>query len=193
MDLTWYYDTVDGTLQFLQGWGFILVIVFGLSHVIMSQPLYLFGLSLAIYLLGVPLGYTLLITSNFVGMLLFWYLTREIKKDNILKRWKISDKVFTWVRTTETWRHAIVIGAPTIPTFPIKLAIPLSGMPFKQYMKTMIQSYLVLLVSYSLIYFGVTNVLTDNLPGWVIVLIILFIVIYIYFGRRIFNRGMKSA
>ena len=193
MDFTWFTEFVDNALLFLQDWGFLLVILFGILHPVVSNPLHLFNMSLAIALLGPWLGYPIVIVANIIGILFLWYLTRMVPQDNILKRWKISDKVLTWVKETETWRHAIVIGAPTIPTYPVKLAIPLSGMSFKKYMYTLCGSYVVLIVANTLIHYGLVGFITNNVPNWLSFSILLVIVLYIYFGRRLFNRGnLKS-
>lgn len=182
-------DYVNDALIFLDGWGIVIVIVFGVLHPLISQPLHLFNLTLAIGLVGALIGFPVVIVSNIIGIILLWYFTRIARKSNVFKRWNVSEQIFTWVNNTEPWRHAVVIGAPTIPTYPIKLAIPLSGMSFKEYFKTLMGSYAVLIISNTLIYYGLVGFLTDNIPPWGLFLIMLVIVLYVYFGRRLFDHG----
>ncbi|MCF6184000.1 MAG: hypothetical protein L3J56_05135, partial [Bacteroidales bacterium] len=58
---------VDDIVLFLGDYGFIIVIVFGITHPIFENPLSLFNLALAITLLGIGLGYIVVFLSNVVG------------------------------------------------------------------------------------------------------------------------------
>ena len=181
---------VDEAVLFLGKYGFLIVIVFGIAHPILENPLSLFNLALAITLLGIGLGYLVVFVSNMIGILILYYLVYRFNKRNkgALFEKKVADKVLTWIRNTSTWKHIVVIGVPMIPTYPIKIAVPLSGVGFKKYMVTLIGAYLFLFFGNTLIYFGVLGFITDNIPTYVSFILLSIFVVYIYFGHRIFYK-----
>ena len=95
MDFSSFEAFVDSSLLFLNDWGFIIVIVFGVMHPLIENPLHLFNMSLAIAILGIPVGYMVVFLSNVVGILVLFYLTRMAneKSNNFLQRRKVSKKV----------------------------------------------------------------------------------------------------
>lgn len=180
----------DDIVLFLGSYGFIIVIVFGIVHPIIENPLSLLTLTIAISLLGIGLGYIVVFLSNLVGILILYYLVERLKKrtnSSIFDK-KVADKVLTWIRDTDTWRHIIVIGVPMIPTYPIKIGVPLSGVGFKKYMVTLVGAYLFLFFGNTLIYFGVLGFITNNIPNYVSFILLSVFAIYIYFGHRIFYK-----
>ncbi len=193
MDILLSFDFtafVDEAVVFLGNYGFIIVIVFGIAHPILENPLSLFNLALAITLLGVGIGYLVVFISNLIGILVLYYLVMRFKKRNngaIFEK-KVAEKVLTWIRTTDTWRHIVVIGVPMIPTYPIKIAVPLSGVGFKKYLVTLIGAYLFLFFGNTLIYFGVLGIITDNIPNYISFILLSIFVVYIYFGHKLFYK-----
>lgn len=85
------------------------------------------------------------------------------------------------------WKHAIVIGAPLIPTYPIKIAIVLSDMGNKKIYMTLLWSYVTLFVGNAMIYFGIAGLINDIIPRYVSYPLLVLFVLWIYFGRYIFN------
>lgn len=182
---------VEQALDVLQNWGFIIVIVFAIVHPLLENPLHLFNYSLAIALMGVPIGLSVVFISNIIGILLLFYFTRMVneKSNNFLKRKKVSAKILKWIEETPLWKHIFVIGVPMIPTYPVKLGVPLSGIPFKKYMITLVGAYLFLFLGNTLIYYGVLGFITDQIPTWLSFTLLLLLVLYIYFGKQVFNKG----
>ncbi|KFZ26497.1 MAG: SNARE associated Golgi protein [Candidatus Izimaplasma bacterium HR2] len=181
---------VDNAILFLGNYGFIIVIVFGIAHPILENPLSLFNLALAITLLGAGLGYIVVFVSNIIGILILYFLVMKFKDkyQEAIEEKKVADKVLNWIKNTDTWRHIIVIGVPMIPTYPIKIAVPLSGVGFKKYMVTLVGAYLFLFFGNTLIYYGVLGIVTDNIPNYVSFILLSLFVVYIYFGHRIFYK-----
>jgi len=181
---------VDEVILFLGNYGFVIVILFGIAHPILENPLALFNLTLAIALLGTALGYIVVFVSNLIGILILYYLVMKVKnhKNKIFLKKNVPNKILEWARTTETWKHIVVIGVPLIPTYPIKIAVPLSGVGFKKYMLTIVGAYIFLFFGNTLIYYGVLGIVTDNIPNYVSFLLLLLFVIYVYFGNRIFYK-----
>lgn len=184
MDIPLLFDEI---MLFLGNYGFIIVIVFGILHPIIDNPWSFFTMSLSITLLGVPFGYALLLISNVIGIALVFVILKMIdqRTDNYLYKKKVSGKILKWLETTETWRHIIVIGLPLVPTFFLKLAFPFTKISFRKYFVTVLGSYTFLYSIYSLVYFGVLSFLTDNIPNYVGVFLLLSFSILIYFSKTI--------
>ena len=185
---------VEEFLFLLGNYGFIIVIIFGIMHPLFENPLSLLNLALAISILGIPLGFLVVFSSNLIGILILYFLAEKFneKSNNVLFRRKVSEKVLNWIKETATWRHILVIGVPMIPTYPVKLAVPLSKVGFKKYMITLVGAYLFLYFGNSLIYFGLIGFITDNIPGYVSFILLLLFVIYVYFGKSFFKRSNLS-
>jgi len=181
---------IDNALLFLGNYGFIIVIIFGLIHPIIDNPWAFFTMTLSFSILGVPLGFALLITSNVIGITLLYLIIKGIdnKTEHYLYKKKVSGFVLKWLESTPIWKHIIVIGMPLVPTFFLKIAFPFTNLSFKKYFITVLSAYLFLYAIYSLVYFGVISFLTDNIPEYIGVILILVFTIIIYFGRTIFNK-----
>ena len=186
---------VENALVFLQGWGFIIVIVFGIAHPIFENPLALFNLTLAITLLGIPLGYLVVFVSNLIGIVILYVLATKFneKSNDFLFKKKVSKSALDWIRNTPLWKHIVVIGVPMIPTYPIKLAVPLSKVGFKKYMITLVGAYLFLFFGNSLIYFGVAGLISSIIPNYVSIILLVLLVLYIYFGKYLFQKVDAKA
>jgi len=184
---------IENTLLFLQGWGFIIVIIFGIIHPLIEGPFALFNLSLAIALLGIPLGYAVVFASNVIGILILYLIAKKFNKstNDYLFHKKVSKSTLDWVKNTPTWKHVVVIGVPAIPTYPIKIAVSLSKTSFKRYMITLVGSYIFLFFGNTLIYFGVAGLITNVIPNYVSFILLLVLVLYIYFGKHLFNNGKQ--
>ena len=103
---------VDQLLMFLGNYGFIIVILFGLLHPIIDNPWAFFTMTLSFTLLGVPLGFLLLIISNIIGIVILYLFIKRIdnKTEHFLYKKKISGVALRWLEETPTWKHMIVIG-----------------------------------------------------------------------------------
>ncbi|MBU1020230.1 MAG: hypothetical protein KJ847_03375 [Firmicutes bacterium] len=185
---------VDSLLLFLGKYGFLIVIVFGILHPLFENPLSLFNLALAISLLGIPLGYILVFSSNVVGILLLYYFATKFnqKSDDVLFRKKVSQKLLVWIKETSIWKHIIVIGVPLIPTYPIKLAVPLSNIGFKKYFITLIGAYIFLFFGNTLMYFGVLGFISNTIPNYISFILLSLFIVYLYFGNSLFKKEKLS-
>ena len=182
---------VENALTYLNDWGFIIVIVFGIVHPILENPLALFNLTLAIAILGIPLGYIVVFASNLIGILILYLLATKFnsKTNDYLFQKKVSKSALIWIKNTPLWKHIVVIGVPMIPTYPIKLAVPLSKVGFKKYMITLVGAYVFLYFGNTLIYFGIAGLISNIIPNYISFLLLVLLVVYIYFGKNIFNKG----
>ncbi len=161
------------------------VLLFSFLHPLTENPWSFFTLSLAITALGVGKGYVLLIVGYITGIIVLYFIMRfihQIGKFPFSNKKNIQ-KVLNWVSSTSTLRHIIVIGLPNIPTYPIKVILPLTKMSFIRYFITLLGSYLFLTTMNSLLYFGVFSLLGLTVPKWVAILLILIFVVIVYFGK----------
>lgn len=185
---------VENILTYLNDWGFIIVIIFGIVHPVLENPLALFNLTLAITLLGIPMGYAVIFASNIIGILLLYVLATKFnqKTNDFLFKKRVSNTALEWIQNTPVWKHIVVIGVPMIPTYPIKIAVPLSKVGFKKYMFTLIGAYVFLILGNTLIYFGIAGLISNVIPNYVSFILLLLLILYIYFGKTIFNRGNET-
>ena len=171
-------------------YAFWLILLFGIAHPLTENPWSFLTMSIAITVLGIPLGYGTLLFGNIVGILLLYVIMHSIRKwskDALLHK-KVSKAVLDWINQTETWRHVIVIGMPSIPTYPIKIALPLSKMTFQKYFFTLLGSYLFLYIGNTLLYYGIIGIVTDAIPKPIAIGLLIIFVLYIYFGKSLRNR-----
>lgn len=148
-------------------------------------------MSLALTFLGIPLGYGILLLGNILGILLLYGMIhglRHLSHDALLHK-KVSQTILQWINNTVTWRHIIVIGMPSVPTYPIKIALPLSSMTFVKYFRTLLGSYLFLYAANSLLYFGLLSTVTEAIPRFVGVALLILFALLIYFGKSIWPFG----
>ena len=182
---------VDELLFFLGNYGFIIIIIFGIMHPLFENPLSLLNLAIAFSILGIPLGFLVVFSSNLIGIVLLYYFALKFneKSHNFLNQKKVSSKVLNWIRSTPTWKHIIVIGMPMVPTYPIKVALPLSEVGFYKYMLTIVGAYLFLYFGNFLIYFGLVGFITENIPNYVSFILLSIFVVYIYAGTSFFKKN----
>lgn len=182
---------VEELMFFLGNYGFIIVIIFGIMHPLFENPLSLLNMALAFSILGIPLGFLIIFSSNLIGIFLLYYFALRFneKSKNILFRKKVPEKILNWVKTTDTWRHILVIGVPMIPTYPIKIAVPLSKVGFKKYLITLVGAYMFLYFGNFLIYFGILGFISENIPNYVSYILLIIFVVYVYFGKSVFKKN----
>lgn len=183
----WYEEIINNFTYSLENYGFIVIIILGILHPLTENPWSFFTMSLSIQLLGVFIGFSLLIFANAIGLLILYLIAITInhKSNDYLLKKNISKKVLLWIKTTPTWKHIIVIGLPLVPTYPIKVALPFSKMTFTKSFSTLLMSYVFLYSVYSLVYFGVVGILSDNIPRTFALIMLLIFAIIIYFGNHI--------
>jgi uncharacterized membrane protein YdjX (TVP38/TMEM64 family) len=168
----------------------LLIIVFGILHPLTENPWSLFTLGIAIPILGIPLAYLVILGSNLLGSILLYVIihTMHKKKDYILQSKKYIGGALEWIATTPMYKHIIVIGLPTVPTYPIKVALPLSKLSFQRYLITIFGSYLFLILANSLLYFGVLGTIDNVIPTWVGAILLIVFAVMIYASGTIRNK-----
>lgn len=168
-----------------------LILLFGIAHPLTENPWSFLTMSLALTFLGIPLGYGILLLGNVIGIVLLYVIIhglRYLSQDALLDK-KISLTVLTWINRTDTWRHIIVIGMPSVPTYPIKIALPLSNMTFYKYFTTLLGSYVFLYAANSVLYYGLLGSIIAVIPRYVGITLLIVFAILIYFGKSVWPFG----
>lgn len=183
-------EVINQILIILGDYGFILVIIFGITHPSLSAPVAIFTLTLSLTLLGYFLGYMLLLGSNIVGIIIFYYFVRKLdnKRDAFIKKSKRRENIMRWIEKTSSWKHMLVIGLPFLPTQPIRMGIAFSRISFKKFFFTLLGSYIVLYIGNSLIYFGFASLIDDSIPRPLSILFFFIFAVVVYFSNTIFNK-----
>ena len=184
----------DELQQLLHPYGFWMVVLFAFLHPLTENPWSFFTLSLALTVLGAPLGYTAIALGLAIGIGCLYVIAHAINrwsKYRLLEK-NISKRVLDWIVATDTWRHIVVIGLPAVPTYPIKLALPFSRMTFRRYALTLAGSYLFLYAANTALYYGIFGFVRDTIPNWVSVVLLMLFALYIYFGQTMRKKLRKS-
>lgn len=175
------------TIDFLGNYAYLIIILFGISHGIFDNPWSFLTMGLSLTLLPIPVAYTLLLVSNFIGSAILYYSLHYLNKrsNNYLYEKKVSKNILAWLENQPTWKHIIVIGMPLVPTIQLRLALPFTKMSLKRYLTIIIGSYLFLYTSYSLFYFGVISFITDEINKVTGIILLVGFCIFVYFGNDI--------
>jgi len=182
--------------DFMNQYGFIIVFVFAVMHPMFELPASVLNLTLSISILGIGFGFVFVIFGNVIGLLLLYVLSNTVhqKTNNYLYKKRVSSKILLWIKNTSMIKHAIVIGAPLIPTYPIKIGVAFSDITFKKYIYTMGLAYTILYIGNSLIYFGIFGLITDVIPVHLAVFLLFLFALFVYFGNKLFKKEeLKNA
>ena len=179
------------------GWiGLVILLILAFFHVTLEGPLALFLLATTTLLLD-SFGWALviLLLVHWAGLPLFYLLVHHFHEPShqLIDRVHVTRQILEWVDHQHRWQHMVVIGLPFIITYPLKLAFTLRTTSFKDYMVTLMGSYVILYLGHSLIYWGILSLLTTQYPWWVGVLASLGVVILIYWGRHLIPSSKAST
>ena len=169
----------------------IIVLILGIMHPIISQPASIVSISLAIIFFGFPLGIPYLFLTYLIGIVIYYFLIKTLnKKYQFHKRPKMKP-AFEWLESTPGYKHSIALGLPLVPTYVIKLALPMSEKSFIDYLKIMIGSYLLLMTCYISLYYGVLVVLLTGEISYLTGFILIIFVLFMYFASTVRKKWMN--
>lgn len=191
-------EFVENAREFLGVYSFFIVILFGILHGMTDNPWSFLTMTLSLTLLPLPIGYLVLLSSNYLGSVIQYYGLHYLNKrsDNYFYQKRVSKKVLVWLEKQPLWKHIIVIGMPLVPTVSLRIALPFTTITFKHYMKIIIGAYLFLYGSYSLFYFGALSFLDGKISEPVGVALLALFCALVYFGKtireRLFTNKLKE-
>lgn len=179
------------------GWiGLTIILLFAFFHVTFEGPLALFLLATATLILD-SFGWAVvvLLLVHWSGLPLFYYLVHHFHRrtNRVMVKVHVTNQLLEWVDRQQRWQHMIVIGLPFIPTYPVKLALTVKAASFRDYMATLMGSYVIFYSGHSLIYWGVLSFLTSELPWWVGVITSFSLALLIYGGKKLFPTTKAST
>lgn len=180
-------ELFDTLIIYAEQYGFWIILLLAVLHPLTENPWSFITMSIGLRILGIPLGYGTIFLGNIIGIIILYLIFHGIhhKTNYIAQQKKLSKKVLDWVEHAESWRHILVIGMPMIPTYPVKIALPLSNMSFHKYFITLLGSYTFLYSAYSLLYFGLIGFITEAIPNSVAIICLAAFELYIYFGKSL--------
>lgn len=186
-------EIFDQLIAYAEQYGFWIILLLAILHPLTENPWSFLTMSLALTILGIPLGYGTIFLGNIIGIVTLYAIMHGFNRSTnyFVLQQKTSKKVFDWIKNADTWRHIIVIGMPMIPTYPIKIALPLSGIGFIKYFWTLIGSYVFLYSAYTLLYFGLIGFITEAIPNSIAIISLSAFALYIYFGKTLREKWRK--
>jgi hypothetical protein len=167
----------------------VIIFVLSIIHPMISQPWSLLSVTVASIWFGIPTALIILWSGYLLGMLLYYVLIRALNHKYHFKKNPKFKHAIQWLDDTPGFQHAISLGAPLIPTYVIKMMMPLSEKSFLNYMSVMVGAYVILTISNVLLYYGIFVEALLGPRSWITFLILtLFITgmyVYSYQKKRI--------
>jgi uncharacterized membrane protein YdjX (TVP38/TMEM64 family) len=175
-------DAIDFLLQLNIETYVMVMIIFVLSiiHPMISQPWSLMTVTVASLWFGIPLALLMLWSGYILGMVFYYLIIRKIDRKYHFKKHSKFQKAIKWLDETPGYQHAISLGAPLVPTYLIKMMMPLSEKSFKSYMGVMIGAYVILTVSNVLLYYGIFVEAIFGERSWMTFLILFMFIVLMY-------------
>jgi len=170
----------------------LIVMFLGFIHPIISQPAYTLSVTMTIFYLGLFKGICVLLFSSILGIAAYYFLVRFLAhKLNLVKHPKIN-KALAWISKTPGYKHSISLGLPLVPTYFIKLALPISKKSFKQYMLIMIGSYIVLLGFNISFYYGILVIFFTGRFTYITFIVLVIFIIFLYTINDVRSKFFKA-
>lgn len=168
----------------------MVLIIAGLSfiHPFISQPWSLLSVSLSMIWLGEAIGIFVAFTFYILGMIGYYGLVQLIEKKYKLEENARLKKVFAWLKSTPSYKHAIAVGIPLVPTYFIKMLLPISEKPFLKYMVVMMSAYLFLTSVNVLLYYGIFVSVLMGEATWITFIVFVILIILMYTSSHIRRR-----
>ena len=187
-------DAIDFLLNLNIPLFWMIMIIFFLSviHQMISQPWSLLSVTVASIWFGIPVALVILWSGYLTGMVLYYILIKKMEQTYHFEKHEKFIKARNWLRETPSYQHAISLGTPLVPTYFIKMMMPLSEPSFKSYMGVMIGAYVILTISNVLLYYGIFVEALLGERAW-ITFIILFIFIVTMYIMSHQNRKKKQV
>lgn len=168
----------------------MVLIVAGLSfiHPFISQPWSLLSISLSMIWLGEIVGIAVAFSFYTLGIIMYYILIQTIEKKYKLEERPKLVGVFKWLKETPSYKHAIAVGIPLVPTYFIKMLLPISERPFSKYMLVMLSAYAFLSSVNVLLYYGIFVSALMGDASWITFIVFVIIIILMYLSTHIKNQ-----
>jgi len=141
--------------------------------------------SLSIIWLGEMLGIVVAFSFYTLGMIMYYILIQTIEKKYKLEKRPKLVAVFKWLKETPSFKHAIAVGIPLVPTDFIKMLLPISERSFSEYMFVMLSAYAFLTSVNVLLYYGIIVSALMGDASWITFIVFVMIIILMYMSTHI--------
>lgn len=169
----------------------LVIICLGIIHPIISQPMHTLGVTLTIYYFGLIQGVILLFIANLIGITFYYFIVNGLNHKIHLENYPQLKPAFQWLSRTPGYKHSIAVGLPLVPTYFIKLALPISDKRFIDYFLIMAGSYVILFSFNISFYYGILVIFfTGNLTIVTFIVFVIFI-IFLYTINIVRSKWMK--
>ena len=175
-------DAIDFLLNLnIEAYVMVMIIfILSVIHPMISQPWSLLSVTVASIWFGIPLALLILWSGYILGMVLYYVVIRKIDEKYQFKKHPKFQKAIKWLDNTPGYQHAVSLGAPLVPTYLIKMMMPLSEKSFKSYMGVMIGAYIILTTSNVLLYYGIFVEALLGPRSWITFIILFILIISMY-------------
>lgn len=171
----------------------VLIIAFlSFIHPTISQPWSLLSISLSMIWLGEVLGIAVAFFFYVLGMIAYYFLILSIEKKVQLEKKPKLIPIFKWLKETASYKHMIAVGIPLVPTYFIKMLLPISEKPFMKYMSVMIGAYIFLTFMNVLLYYGIFVSVLMGEASWITFIVFVIFIIVMYASTHIKNNWFSK-
>jgi len=161
-------------------WMVMIIFLLSVIHPMISQPWSLLSVTVASIWFGIPLALMILWSGYVVGMIGYYFIIKRFNQKYQWTTYPKFKKAVNWLEMTPAYQHAIALGTPLVPTYVIKMMLPLTEKSFYHYMLVMVGSYVLLTISNVLLYYGIFVEALLGPRSWITFIILFLLIISMY-------------
>lgn len=167
------------------------ILILGIIHPIISQPMHTLSVTLTIYYFGPIQGIILLFMANLIGIILYYFIVNGLNNKIHLENHPKLKPAFNWLTRTRGYKHSIAVGLPLVPTYFIKLALPISDKRFIDYFFIMTGSYIILFSFNISFYYGILVIFFTGELTIVTFIVFVVFIIFLYTINIVRSKWMQ--
>lgn len=161
-------------------WMVFIIFTLSVIHPMISQPWSLLSVTVASIWFGIPLALVVLWSGYLIGMIGYYFIIKRFNQKYQWTTYPKFKKAVKWLEMTPAYQHAISLGTPLVPTYVIKMMLPLTEKSFYHYMCVMIGSYVLLTISNVLLYYGIFVEALLGPRSWITFIILFILIVTMY-------------
>lgn len=171
----------------------MIIFILSIIHPMISQPWSFMTVTVASIWFGIPVALLILWSGYIIGMVLYYVIIRKLNEKYQFKKYPKFQKAIKWLDDTPGYQHAISLGTPLVPTYLIKMMMPLSEKSFISYMAVMIGAYIILTTSNVLLYYGIFVEALLGPQSWITFIILFILIITMYVISYKYQQKVKVS
>lgn len=171
---------------------FIIIAVLSFIHPMISQPWSLLSITLSMIWFGELVGILIAFSFYVLGMIVYYGIIKSIEKKYELETKPKLKPIFKWLKATPSYKHMIAVGIPLVPTYFIKMMLPITEDTFLKYMITMMGAYVFLTAMNVLLYYGIFVSAILGEGSWMTFLIFSVFIVLLYVSSHLKNKWFPN-